>query len=427
MTPLLTSKRARGLSAAAMVGICMGALGSCERKQDAGGGPESTPPADRAESRKQDRSDRLAAVLRQSASPGPDGGRATIARTADLIAEMIRSHDDAGLRELLEKCDKELHVSHQLVGVALAGALKPEEWNDALERLGGLRTVNGLQFASGLTAKAILLDPGRGEALLQSKVFTEFTEARIGNPSSAIWGAVGSLLYADAKTADLQRIIAMASPLDAGGRESSQTPRGYLASGLAVELRKSIAAGDSDSLRGFGTLFPEDIKVSAIGQILGSGGLKFDAANLPVFQAVLDDMKATPGFTPGSFFRLGANMSKDAFEKVLLKDPSLQDSDQLKETVKGWVSQRPKSSVELVLKTGRQELLRPAFAEWMNQDSIEASQWLVKQPGGESTDLCVEELCIYLAGTDSKSEASGWLSKLPPERQDALKKKYRFE
>ncbi|MGC4016829.1 MAG: hypothetical protein QM755_20295 [Luteolibacter sp.] len=409
-----------------MAGICVVGLVSCEQKKNEAG-PEAPSYGARPESRKQNRSARLTDLLQQSAIPGPDGGRAANAMIANLLAEAIHNHDEAEFRELVGKFDKELFGSRQDIGVALADSLKPDEWNEALNLLGDLRSADGLQVAAGLAAKSLILAPGRGEELLQSKAFSSFTGGVTGDPRNLVWTQIGLLLVEDGKNTNLQQILAMASPLDASGRKSSQSPLAYLSSGLSIKLALNMKAGDSDSLREFGMLFPEAIRVDVIGHVLNSSGVKFDANNLPVVQAVLDNMKSTPGFTAENYFNLGTNMSRDVFEKVLLQDPALESSDQLKQTVKGWVSIRPKSSVELVLKTGRQDLLRPAFSQWMDKDSMEASQWLRNQPAGQSRDLCVEELCVYLSGTDSRTEAASWLSELPPDKQDALKKKYRFE
>ena len=350
-------------------------------------------------------------------SQGPDEESL---RAVKQLVESFRGKDWAGLEKLGKRLKEEQGLLRDYSGAEFMALLRKDEWRD------GIAFVNGIQDES---VRFQLL------ASMMGRAMTTDSRAALDMLAEFEPAATGGLVI-NSQPFDFRRMVWFSTGLQTGADWNKRpVDREFLhaladdkfaldqyARGLGSSIGTALGSGEPfDVAKRMEGLPPElQARLAESFADSGSGSTKTDIAAASQIARLLDEN----GGNEKAYRSLAMGASREVFQEFALNPSSTLTGEKLESYVDGWVSGRPKSSMEwLSSQTERTEILRPAFSSWIEQDSMEASKWMQTQPSGPAKDLYTEQLCGYLLKKGAVEEAESYLATLPAGVRERLEAK----
>ncbi len=397
---------------------CIILVASCKRSDESPGSVESGKRSVR-ERIPSSPAEQMAELRAGSQRPRPPDHNSS--RAVKIMAEIFRTNDQASLKELERLFKEQPGVLTEGTGAGFMALLKPDEWERGLEFVGGIEddTVR-LSIQVDMMGRAMTVD---SDAALE--ILAKF------KPVAAKGLVINSMSF------DFERMVWQSTgrqtgkdwdkrPIDRKFLSSlAENPKGIenYTYGLQSSTQEAIYAGEFVDIRKRMEGLPT-AQQSSMATSFALSNLGRSAGNA-VLVGQLIDIFAESHQSAATYGSLGSGLSRDVFQQIALSPSTPLDGDALDSFVMGWVSARPKSSVEWIIsKTNNPEILKPAFSRWAASDSMEASKWLQTQSAGPVKDACTEQLCDYLLEKSSTEKAKGYLETLPADARERLAAKY---
>lgn len=350
----------------------------------------------------------------------PQGPRQDSLRAVQELSEFFRRKDQAGLAEIERRFKEEQGTLLDDSGAEFMALLRKDEWQ------GGIDFVNGIQdeavrfhLLASMMGRAITTDSKAALEILAGYKPTA-TEGLIVNDMAfnfqrMVWSSTGMQAGADwtKRSVDQSFLQAIASD------KSALDP---YAKGLGNSLGNALYSGEVFDVTKRMEGLPPTLQLDIVRSI-ASHGINSET-DLGVVRQIIGLLNEGPD--DGQAYRsMGIKVGRENFMALALESSGTLADKRLESFVSGWVSRRPKDSMEwLSSETTRPEILRPAFTAWIEEDSMEASNWLQAKPAGPARDLYTEQLCSYLLKKGSVKEAESYLATLPTEVRERLETKH---